>query len=74
MIQKEIDYLHSKGGERDWERWKHLKWCLNEAYKREEELWSRKAKVNRLGEGDKNTRYFHAVTTERRKKKQNLFT
>lgn len=68
MIQKEMNYLHSKGGERDWERWKHLKWYLNEAYKREEELWSRKAKVNRLGEGDKNTRYFHAVTTERRKR------
>lgn len=25
MIQKKMDYLHSKGGKRDWERWKHLK-------------------------------------------------
>lgn len=29
--------MQEKGGERDWERWKHRKILLNEAYKREEE-------------------------------------
>lgn len=63
----EMDNLHAKGGERDWQRWKQLKNYLTEAYKQEEEFWSRKARVKWLSEGDNNSRYFHAVTAKRRK-------
>lgn len=66
IILKEMDYLYSKEGERDWKRWKQR--CLNEAYKREEKFWSRKVMVNWLDERDRNTRYFYVVTLERRKK------
>lgn len=48
------------------ERWKQLKILLNKAYKREEEYWSKTARVAKGGE--KNTKYFHAITTERRKR------
>lgn len=37
LIQKEMESMQEKGGERDWKRWKHLKILLNETYKREEE-------------------------------------
>lgn len=41
---------------------------MHEAYIEEEEFWYRKAKINWLQEGDINTKYFHIVTIERRKK------
>lgn len=68
MIQKEMEAMQDLGGNRNWERWKQLKCHLNKAYKEEEEFWSRKARVQWLKEGDKNTKYFHVVTAERRKK------
>lgn len=42
--------------------------CLEEAYKKEEDYWSRKARAQWLRERDKNSRYFHVVTAERRKR------
>lgn len=41
---------------------------MNAAYKEEEEFWSQKARINWLREGDRNTKYFHAATAERRKR------
>lgn len=55
-------------GDRDWGKWAQLKCCLEEAYKKEKEYWSRKARVRWLREGDKNSSYFHAATAERRKR------
>lgn len=41
---------------------------MSEAYRSEEEFWSRKTRVNRLRECVKNTKYFHVVIAERRKR------
>lgn len=68
LIQKEMEAMQELGGNRDWERWKQLKYHLNKAYKEEEEFWSRKARIQWLKDGDKNTKYFHAVTAKRRKR------
>ena len=39
---------------------------LNQAYLEEEEYWKQKSRINWLRSGDRNTRYFHAVTKGRR--------
>lgn len=52
----------------DWDRWRILKSILDEAYKSKEEYWNRKSRVIWLQEGEKNTKFFHAVTSERRKR------
>lgn len=59
--------MQAEGGNRDWNKWKQFKCHLNEAYKEEEEYWSKKARVQWVKEGDKNSKFFHAVTAERRK-------
>ena len=38
------------------------------AFKKEEQYWSQKARLSWLQEGDKNTKYFHAVVKGRRKR------
>lgn len=55
------------GEDRNWKRWNEAQGELDEVYKVEEEYWSKRSKVRWLKEGDKNTRYFHAVTAQRRR-------
>ena len=45
-----------------------LKNQLVRAYREEEQYWSQEARINWLQEGDKNTKYFHAVAKGRRKR------
>lgn len=52
----------------DWESWRNIRIQLDEAYKEEEEYWARQFRVDWLQQGDKNTKYFQAVTGERRRK------
>lgn len=69
IIQKEMETMQSEWGGKNLERWKQHKTHLSEAYKNEEEYCSRKTRVNWLGEDDRNTHYFYAVTAEKKEKK-----
>lgn len=55
-------------GERNWTKWRQLKTHLQEAYKAEEEYWQKKSMIRWLKEGDRNKKYFHVATAERRKR------
>lgn len=68
IILKEMQQMQVQTGTRNWERWKQLKADLDAAYQKEEEFWRKKSRNNWLREGDKNTRFFHAATAERRKR------
>lgn len=54
-IKKQVECMQEEEGSRDWETWHQLKAQLGEAYAAEEEFWSRKARIDCLFEGDKNT-------------------
>lgn len=45
---------------------------IEEAWDREEKFWEQKARVHWLKSGDKNTRFFHAATLQRRRKNKIL--
>jgi N6-adenosine-specific RNA methylase IME4 len=54
------------------EELRDLKKRLGEAYTKEEIFWYQKIRQNWLALGDKNTKYFHASTKQRRAKKQDF--
>ena len=66
-IKKKLD----KKKEQHWKTVKgeiaDLKKQLTKAYQEEEMFWSQKARLQWLREGDKNSKYFHAVVNGRRR-------
>lgn len=63
-----MEIMNEKGGQKGWDTWYDLRTQLDEAYKVEEEFWSRKSRVEWLQQGDKNTKYFYVVSAQRRKR------
>lgn len=66
-LRGQMECLQERGGQRDWEAWHQLKLQLEATYKDEEEYWARKSRVEWLQEGEQNTKFFHSVTSQRRR-------
>lgn len=64
-IRKEIITIQEQGGQRDWESWSILKSQVDKAYKTKYEYWARQSRIEWLKAGNKNKKYFHAVTGQR---------
>lgn len=66
-VKAEMEDMQQQGGQQDWTKWKLLKQQLDKAYTEEEHFWKLKSRVQWLKEGDKNTKFFHDFTAQRRK-------
>lgn len=68
MIQKEMESMQLLEGERGQTKWRQLKTHLQVVYKVEEEYRQKKSRIRWLREWDRNSKYFHVATAERRKR------
>ncbi|XP_050212592.1 uncharacterized protein LOC126664301 [Mercurialis annua] len=69
QLQSSIEEEKNKKAEdQDWNRIRNLETALLEATIEEEQFWAQKARHNWLKWGDKNTKYFHEKTKQRRKR------
>lgn len=60
--------MQRQGGHRDWGKWNLLKQNIAVAYNYEEVFWKQISRVQWIKECDKNTKFFHAYTMQRKKK------
>ncbi|KAK6120408.1 hypothetical protein DH2020_045888 [Rehmannia glutinosa] len=72
LLNLDLDLERKKGGERDWNKWHKLKREMDVEYLQEEQYWKQKARIQWLKEGDKNSKFFHALTLQRRKNNKDL--
>jgi hypothetical protein len=64
---RELGVIQSVDGVPDLAAIKHLKQNVHQLLEQEEVRWKQRAKINWLQHGDKNTKFFHACTNQRRK-------
>ncbi|CAA0808753.1 Unknown protein [Striga hermonthica] len=62
-----LDALNQQGSSKDWNEWNETRHLLHLAYAEDEIYWAQKARINWLKAGDKNSKYFQASVTQRRK-------
>ncbi|GER45713.1 non-ltr retroelement reverse transcriptase [Striga asiatica] len=67
LITQRLGEMSTLGNHRDWAEWQRLLGELNKITRAEETFWAQKARSQWLKEGDSNTKYFHAITMQRRK-------
>lgn len=67
-LQKQLEGVqHRSQGNFDKQTEIHIKRLLDEAWTREEEYWRQKSRIQSLKAGDRNTKYFHQSTIQRRR-------
>ncbi|GER32750.1 RNA-directed DNA polymerase (reversetranscriptase)-related family protein [Striga asiatica] len=62
-----LEEMRCEGPDRNWKAWNSLKTELDSAHQAEEQFWRLKSRVLWLKAGDRNTKYFHAATSQRRR-------
>ncbi|CAA0806634.1 DNAse I-like superfamily protein, partial [Striga hermonthica] len=68
ILTAKMEALRAEGKDKDWETWCSTKLDLDKAYSEEEQFWRAKSRALWIQAGDRNTRFFHAFTAQRRKR------
>lgn len=56
----------------DWREVAHIRMEIDQLWKHEEQFWGQRSRVKWLNFGDKNTKFFHASTIQRRNRNKLL--
>ncbi|GER31074.1 RNA-directed DNA polymerase-like protein [Striga asiatica] len=67
-LTTKMEDMRMEGPDRNWREWGAMKAELDSAHQEEENYWRLKSRALWLKSGDRNTRYFHAHTAQRRKR------
>lgn len=67
-LKAKMEGLQQQGKDRNWAEWQQLQKDLEEEYRKKEIFWQQKSRIQWLKEGDRNIKFFHAHTLQRRKR------